>query len=291
MKLFALLVLIIIATMLSGCIINGGISNSVYYSDFDKYSVGSFSKEGLDNNKLYINWISGNVIVSKGNDNTFKVYEETNETEDKYKMHYYDSSEVFYVQFCASEKTITHKFKQKDLFIVVPLNYSLENIEISSVSSDLLVQDLILNEVEIENVSGEVKLSSLNSHILSVDNVSGKVVLSKVSSNDLSIDNISGNINSDELSLNKVDIETVSGDINLSVINEPTEIDLETVSGGIILSFIDELGFSAKINKVSSDFNCEFPTVITNKRYVHLDGACMIDVSTVSGNVNINKIS
>lgn len=291
MKLFALLVLIIIATMLSGCIINGGISNSVYYSDFDKYSVGSFSKEGLENNKLYINWISGNVIVSKGNDNTFRVYEETNETDDKYKMHYYDSDEVFYVQFCASEKIINHNFKQKDLFIVVPLNYSLENIEISSVSSGLLIKDLVLNEVDIENVSGEVKLENLNSQILSVDNVSGKVILSKVSSNDLSIDNVSGNITSEELSLNKVDIGTVSGNISLSVINEPNEIDLDTVSGGINLSIIDELGFSVKISKVSGDFNCEFPTVITNKRYVHLDGTCLINISTVSGNVNINKNS
>ncbi|MFA7367527.1 MAG: DUF4097 family beta strand repeat-containing protein [Bacilli bacterium] len=291
MKLLAVVIIVFILVFLNGCIINKNVSFSGSYSDSEKYSVGPFEKEGLENVNLSVNWISGNVIIRKGNNNKFEVYEETTETEDKYKMHYYDAGDTFYIQFCASEKVVNHWFEKKDLVIVVPLEYSLENIDLSAVSANVEVKDLRLKTVEINSVSGEVLTSSISSDSLVIDNVSGKIILNSTDVDTFKANNVSGSVNANDSNLNNIDVKTVSGNVNLSVANEAENFKLNTVSGNISLGLVETLGFTVTISKVSGDFSCDYPTTVTNKQYVYSTGDCPINISTVSGNVKINKLN
>lgn len=270
MKIIKELMLLVMLVFLNGYIFRNSTSFMGLYDDFDEYTVGNYTKDGFENINISINWISGNVVVKKGNDTELHVYEETTETDEKYKMHYYDTNDTLYIQFCASQNNINHRFKHKNLYVILPIDYSLDNIDLNAVSANVLIEDLSLLDTNINSVSGEVSTKVFSSDILKVNNVSGKVVLEESIVNTLKINNISGSVNSLNSTISDIEIDTVSGNVNLMI--------------------IEELGFTLSFSKVSGDLKCDFPTIVNKKKYVYDDGLCPIDISTVSGNVSIEKL-
>lgn len=290
MKKLILFIMLLLLIGLTGCRFTNNIGGSYNYDDFDKYSVGSFEKAGLTNKKILISWISGNVEVVRSEGSVFQAYEDTNETEDRYKMHYYDAGDIFYVRFCASQKTLNHVFSKKDLYIIIPNTYALENIEINGVSCNIEVEDLVLDEIKINTVSGNTLLGNIECNDLQISGVSGNVTLDTVRTDSLKINNVSGIIECANLTLKTVDIEVVSGNVDVAVVNNVTSISIKTISGNVRLHLPEDLGFTASISKISGDFSCAFPTTITDKKYIFDDGACIVQINTVSGNISILKL-
>ena len=131
------------------------------------------------------------------------------------------------------------------------------------------MQDLTIGEVEIDTASGECQFDNCTINSLVIDTASGDVYF--------------------EGSLNKLDCDSASAGVQAVLDNVPYEIDMDTASGGLELYLPEDAGFSVSMDTMSGKFDSTFPTTMKNGRYTCGNGACQIDMSSMSGGVTIRS--
>jgi DUF4097 and DUF4098 domain-containing protein YvlB len=65
---------------------------------------------------------------------------------------------------------------------------------------------------------------------------------------------------------------------------------ISTVSGDAELSIPENDGFTVKYEKVSGDFECEFPITTSKNTGTYKDGGASFSMSTVSGDLDLNLL-
>ena len=71
--------------------------------------------------------------------------------------------------------------------------------------------------------------------------------------------------------------------------NVPYEIDMDTASGCLELFLPKDAGFAVKMDTMSGKFDSDFPYSTKNGVYLSGDGACRINMSSMSGGVSIRS--
>ena len=71
--------------------------------------------------------------------------------------------------------------------------------------------------------------------------------------------------------------------------NVPYEIDMDTASGSVELVLPKDAGFAVNMDTMSGKFDSDFPYSSKNGVYLSGDGACRIDMSSMSGKVSIRS--
>lgn len=157
----------------------------------------------------------------------------------------------------------------KDLTILVPMDWSGRAVKVDAASAKLVVQDLTIQEVEIDTASGESRFESCTVDTLDIDTASGDVYF--------------------EGSLNRLDCDSASAGVQAVLDNVPYEIDMDTASGSLELFLPEDAGFSVKMDTMSGKFDSARTYTTKNNRYVCGNGACSIDMSSMSGGVTIRS--
>ncbi|HCL90726.1 MAG TPA: hypothetical protein DHW70_05340 [Candidatus Atribacteria bacterium] len=160
------------------------------------------------------------------------------------------------------------------LDVYIPQDYR-GNINIDTVSADVDISDLDLNNFHCKTVSGDLRIESLGSDNLTLNTTSG----------DVDIVDFSGNLKAD----------LVSGDIDVRYRVFDNNVDVKTISGEVKIDLPQNAEFYLKTNTVSGEVVARFPiTIISFNKMNQLEGTVgtgdnRIIVDTVSGDIYINK--
>ena len=160
------------------------------------------------------------------------------------------------------------------LDVYIPQDYT-GNINIDTVSADVDMNGLDLNDFKYKTVSGDLRIESLGSDNLKLHTTSG----------DVDIVDFSGNLEAD----------SVSGDIDVEYRVFDNNVDVKTISGKVKIDLPKNSEFYLKTNTVSGEVVTEFPiTIISFGKMNQLEGTVgtgdnRIIVDTVSGDIYINK--
>ena len=160
------------------------------------------------------------------------------------------------------------------LDIFIPQDYS-ENIIMDTVSADIDISNLGINNFQCKTVSGDLRIESLDLDNLILNTTSGYV----------NIIDFSGNLKAD----------SVSGDINVGYRVFENNVDIKTISGKVKIDLPQNAEFYLKTNTVSGEVDTKFPiTIISFNKMNQLEGTVgtgdnSIIIDTVSGDIYINK--
>lgn len=240
-----------------------------------KKTTGSASSEAYsfdtgEIRELEIDWLSGNIRLVPANVEQIEV-SETRVEDAKYAMVCRQEGQTLKIEYC--QHTTFGDWKNlkfsKDLTIIVPKDWEGRALKVDAASSKLYVQDLTIRDVEIDTASGASQFDNCTVDELDIDTASGDIRFSG--------------------SLNKLDCDSASAGVYAELDNVPSEIDMDTASGAVELVLPKDAGFSVKSDSMSGSFDSDFPFTVKNGRYVSGNGACKIDMSSMSGGVTIRS--
>ncbi len=160
------------------------------------------------------------------------------------------------------------------LDVYIPQDYR-EDVIIDTVSADVDISDLDINNFHCKTVSGDLRIESLGSDKLTLNTTSG----------DVDIVDFSGNLKAD----------SVSGDIDVGYRVFDNNVDVKTISGEVKIDLPQNAEFYLKTNTVSGEVVARFPiTIISFNKMNQLEGTVgtgdnRIIVDTVSGDIYLNK--
>ncbi len=234
-----------------------GFGTRIDYDDSGEYKVGGADVDAALVDNLCIEWISGDVEIDyyDGDSISFK---ENKSVRDNWKLRYSVKEKTLRIEYCKSGMRLKPSLPvSKDLTVLIPRNKEFINLDLSGVSSDIDVKNLVIkNDFNVESVSGDI-------------NANGKF-------KNIEFENVSGNVSiTDENFVSKIDGETVSGDCK---INLPSDISGFTVNFDTVSGDISSKGFDDFESEKSGSHNHSYG-----------DGSVDIDLSSVSGDLYVMK--
>lgn len=232
--------------------------------------LGSATVISDDIQEIEIDWVSGNIRLVPANVISIEVSESTVD-DAKYAMVCKKEGGTLEIDYCKNTtlKDLKNLKFSKDLTILVPMDWSGRALQVDAASAKLSVQDLTIREVEVDTASGTCQFDHCTVDTLDVDTASGDVYF--------------------EGSLNRLDCDSASAGVQAVLDNVPSEIDIDTASGSVELVLPKDAGFLVNMDTMSGKFDSDFPYSAKNGVYVSGDGACRIDMSSMSGKVSIRS--
>ncbi|GAG73097.1 unnamed protein product, partial [marine sediment metagenome] len=146
----------------------------------------------------------------------------------------------------------------------------------------------------IDTVSADVDISNLDINNFQCKTVSGDLRIEFLGSDNLTLKTTSGNINMLNI-LGNLKVDSVSGDINVGYRVFDNNVDIKTTSGKVKIDLPQNAEFYLKTNTVSGEVVAKFPiTIISFNKMNQLEGTVgtgdnRIIVDTVSGSIYLNK--
>lgn len=181
-------------------------------------------------------------------------------------------------------------FEKKALTVTVPRDTALTKLDLDVASANVTVRGLEgeIREVELDSASGISTLENLTIGTLDVDTASGPCRFENLTVRDLSVDTASGNVDFSG-KLDKLNYDGASARFTGVFTNHPYQLDLNTMSGRLDITLPEDCGFTAAFDGMSGKLNSDFATSFINNSQVYGDGACHIQVDSMSGNLTIHK--
>lgn len=196
----------------------------------------------------------------------------------------------------------------KWLTVLVP-DGMLDSLNITTTSADIRLVGLELDTLSASTTSGYINPTECYVQKAELGSTSGEMLLSELHADELTVNTTSGGINgyfsgtslsassiSGDMNINlyegveKAQFSTTSGDIWVSAEDGSiSSVGAITVSGDISLYLPYDMGFTLGHSTVSGDlsFDTGYNLLQQNGRYIHNGGGCLIDVATVSGDIEI----
>ena len=159
------------------------------------------------------------------------------------------------------------------LDVYVPNNFS-KDIKVSTVSGNLNIRKLSIENFNFKSISGYLEADSLSAKNLIIETTSGKV----------NLNGVEGKINAD----------TISGEITAVLKSFGSDLSIKTVSGEVNLSLPDSSEFKFKLGSVSGNIANDFGSKITFADSNNLEGSVgkgvfNITIKTISGSIKITR--
>lgn len=256
----------ILAIFLTGVLITGIVGNgwdfsgisfgssSFQYDNADAYSVadGEVSLPAEEIAELEIHWVSGDINITAYDGDTIQI-KETGVSEDEAKLRYRVIDGRLVIQFRAAGWNVgLFKDLKKDLEIRVPQTMAadMKEIVIESVSGEVSAEGLVCQQIDLEGVNGEYLLQG---------------------------------------AFETIDCEIVNGELTLQASVCPKNVDVEAVNGSVVMTLPENEGFTATLDSVNGNLDCDFEGKAEKKSFVYGDGSATFDFETVNGGVRIQR--
>ncbi|MDD6988916.1 DUF4097 family beta strand repeat-containing protein [Ruminococcus sp.] len=263
--------------------------------EIDKMSTGNAEFDKNEVKSIDINWTSGTVEIKNGNTDKVEISENVSYDKnsdnamrwslDDGKLKIYDSKNAFgfhWFSFSMSPKKLT---------VTLPESISLDEFDISSASAEFTAECINADTLNIETASGTIKVDSFEGNKADINTASGTVDFTAVSAEDVDVETVSGECTVTG-KIEKLNVSGVSSVLNLIVGKNNSEINAETVSGNVnIRTNCDQSGFTANYSSVSGDFSSDFAGTNKNGKFVYGSGKADYNISTVSGNIDIQPLA
>ena len=222
---------------------------------------------------ISIDWASGTITIRPGDTDEI-LYEETGDFDSAYAMVAKVSGSKLTIQYCKDGSFLKGGFSfggslHKDLTITVPRDWVCRELEIDAASADVDIRELTIQEFDFDGASGRCTLTDCAVGEMSLDTASGDVTFSGT--------------------LDTLDCDSASAKLQLELRNTPRSIDMDTASGSLTVVLPEDCGFTVSLDALSGRFSSDFATTAQNGRHIYGDGSCKINVSSMSGGVNVRK--
>ena len=291
------------------------------YNEDGVYSVSAAGIKSLD-----LVWIAGNAEITAYDGDEIR-FEETasGNISKENALRWGIDGQKLCIQYCKSGSYRNVESKSIKVLVPAQLAASMEKLGFDGSSADLQVSGLTAAEVNIDGVSSTMRFDG-DFNRLNADSASGKIVIISrsgaelVDASSVSGDvEVYGNITSaeadttsgkvtfdgdfDDIDISTVsgkvtvngaffdaNIDTSSGSVSLESTKQIREIDVDTVSGGVTLYLPADGGFTVEYDTVSGDLrsNMSASQILKRDKVVYGDGSASINISTTSGNLDIN---
>lgn len=276
--------LAIITICFTGCVVS---SNT--YKNADKYSAGNADFEGGKVKSLDINWISGNVKVTRHDLDTVVVTETSDkDLKEAQEVHTWLDGNVLRIQYCKSGESFIFKKIEKDLEIKIPKDMELEDFHYDGASGNCSFQDISADTFDIDSSSGDVTLKQKGeSSSIDVDVSSGKIDVTAETVDKIDADSSSGKIKVTAENAKKVKADASSGNIELHFANVPSDTEADASSGDITIYVPEDSDFTADVDTSSGDFDSDIALTKDGSKYINGDGSNDMNLNTSSGDIEI----
>lgn len=209
------------------------------------------------------------------------------------------------------------KNHRKSLLVEIPKNVAtkMRDIEVSSVSGDIDIDNFVCDNLEVSTTSGNMEIPAIKvAEEATFSTVSGKIDVNGLECEKLLANSTSGDINLENMTAETVSANGVSGavkfsgkakDIAASVVSAsvdfslaeaPQKADLNSVSGDLTILFPKASGFAVDYSTVSGEFSSDYEVSGTQGKMsgdlTHgnaSEGAPKLDFSTTSGDMTIKS--
>lgn len=265
-KKMVLALFILCLLMFAGCKAHANVS----YKDADKYVAGNQEYVG-ELNKLYINWICGEVnLIQDDNADKITITEYNDLDEDK-KVHSWFNDHDLYIQFAkpgyyiidANLKKLEIKYKDLNKLEVKLTSgtFNTTDIEADEVLFDLTSGDVNINDISADRVSfdftsGDVNINSIEANEVKIDFTSGESNIKVIKADTLNIDLSSGNMKIQELYTKNLNYAMSSGDSELGI-KACERGSFDFTSGDLSLKLPDDKYTQIKLDKTSGRFSTD----------------------------------
>lgn len=262
----------------------------INYQKSEQYQVAS--EVAFDNsmlNKIEINWISGNVSIVSLESPSLQIIENSQyDLKETEKMHYLvDMNKI--IIYPTAEGTFSSKILNKSLTISIPSNWTMQEVSIDVVSSNVEFNNTSnIDRIDVNNVSGRISLDNGKINNLEIDCVSGNVSIENTSINTCNLNVVSSECVFRTSTISSIQNETVSGDIELNGVNFDS-CDFDTISGNIKLYLIEDIGYSIYFSSVSGKVSDKLKCHYEGDKYILGNAQKIINIDTVSGDLLIDS--
>lgn len=272
-------------------------------TDFSNFERGNADFDYNDIKNIHINWKSGSVNIKESSTDRIKIYEDTVSENDR--MYYnlvgngtleiYDKKDFTLIGF-------EFNSKNKNLTVEVPHKALLYDTEVSTASANIEVTDLYSQNMTLSTASGNIEISNIKGTNLELDTASGFITTDKCDYSDIETNSVSGNTTINAYaSCVSFGANSVSGEVevyfdDIYKDNKPVdcklkEIDVSAVSGSVEVNLPTKIeGFNAELESVSGAKIVNFNGAQYDDKTVYGNGKTDIDIETVSGRIEINRI-
>lgn len=288
MKKFCMaLMMLILCVALVGCA--GGVVG-YNYENADRYRAGGASVSGRVT-ELDVSWLSGEVTVAYHDGKDVLLSESANRTmKEEEQLHWWLDDGTLYVKYAASGLREMKRL-DKRLTVLLPEGMQLSGAKINSVSADVEVMGLCADTIRLNTVSGGAVISANGAEQIIIDTVSGNVQAEAGAADTIRLNTVSGDAVIGVEAADQITIDSVSGDVRVNA-RKANAIKADSTSGKVHICLPEGTGFTAKVDTVSGSVKGNMPMQREGKNtYTNGDGSCRITVDTVSGNVQLDKLS
>ncbi len=223
--------------------------------DGNTYQKGPATLEAAQVRELSVNWLNDSVTIKAYDGNEVLVSETTDTLiNDSTTLHYAltDDGELK-VEFCKpGVKMKAHDLPQKHLLVMIPRTLHLDEVEVNGVSQNMLIESISCNRMELNSVSNYVTL------------------------NECRIDHLESN------SVSTYDFMAVFSQL-------PKDIEWNSVGGSTTLCVPSDAGMTIDLAGVVTDLHSDLPVNRKGKKHVIGNGACEIELNSVSGELYIKE--
>lgn len=220
---------------------------------------------------ISIEWALGDIIVNASDNAKFVAFHEEKSPSAKPLVYDVRGGQLN-IQFWEGKNSgfgNLNNASSKDLFITVP-------------------KDFDLRELELDMASGKVKLEGLTMGELDFDGADVDMTLDACTVRSMDVDAASGEIKFDG-ALDELNMDSASASFEGTFRNHPRSIDMDGMSNDLDITLPEDCGFTVTIDGMSNRFTSDYSTTSRNGAHVYGDGSCRIDVDGMSGSVIIRK--
>ena len=221
-----------------------------------------------DIREIEIDWVSGEIQIIPTEIDHIKVSEVAAHANTEAMLCRKDG-DTLKVSFCKDEFVSLKVIGTKNLTIQVPKDWACRKLEIDAASPKISVQGLTADEVDLDTAGGESRFDSCTLGELDADTASGNLYLTGT--------------------LENLEYDSASGSVEAELDNVPSKITMDTASGSLSLKLPKHAGFAVALDSLSGKLHSDFPTTLDGGRYLCGDGACKIEMNSLSGGVTVNQ--
>lgn len=265
--LFSILIVILLGILVTGIVF--GSFRFISYSgirNLEGYTTSECAIPAKDVQNLEIDWVDGSITILPGDTDQITVQEAGNFSEDEQLVWKHTGSTL---SICYSRTEIPRFWNfggnwtlNKALTITVPRDWLCQDVQIDAVSASVTVSDLSARELDLDSVSGGGDFRDCTLRELNVDTTSGSVSLTG--------------------SADILDFDVVSANCAAELTVAPREVTMNSVSGNLELVLPEDAGYTANLDALSGEIYSDFGQT-------YGDGACHIDMDSVSGSLYVRK--
>ena len=296
-----MVMLILAIACLGGCYQGA----NYYYKNSENYTAGD--REITDKiDTIYIDYTSGNVEVVRNTSGTTKITETASRERNEDQMvHTWVDGSILYVKYCASKTGIDMRNMNKKLKIEIPEDASLELVNVSVSSADMVLENLETNMIKVNSSSGRVDVSAATKNA-EISTSSGSISFEQHGESDMiKMSASSGSVNAIVEKAGQIKLQTSSGDIQAQTgsVTEfeasassgacraqfdevPQKTKIGTSSGKVSVYLPENPDLKVDVSTSSGKFYYDIPLAKDGDKYVCGEGNNYIEVSTSSGDVD-----